>query len=157
MTLNSHTSLFFLAYILSMPATAGWFGPDDYDECILESMQGVKSDVAAYHIRQSCREKFPKYEETQEKGTRPLTSQELRRITGTANKFTDLSIDAYNGNDNITISELTVSYTRANSGEESTIKLRIKTAIAPLTTSNLIVSVPGGEFKSWGIVGARGY
>lgn len=34
-------------------------GPSNYDECILESMKGVESDLAARLIAHSCGEKFP--------------------------------------------------------------------------------------------------
>ena len=43
-------------------ASAGWFGPKDFDECILDSMEGVTSDYAAKLIYVSCRKKFPKIE-----------------------------------------------------------------------------------------------
>ena len=47
---------------LLLPKTSfAWspFGPSDYDECVLESMEGVKSDLAAKLIMNSCLEKFP--------------------------------------------------------------------------------------------------
>ncbi len=42
----------------SSTVTAGWLSPGDYDECILESMKGVTSNLAAAHIAKSCRKKF---------------------------------------------------------------------------------------------------
>lgn len=33
--------------------------PGNYDDCILENMKGVSSDVAARNIRRACRKKFP--------------------------------------------------------------------------------------------------
>ena len=38
---------------------AGWFGADNYDECFLDAMEGVTSDVAAKQIMKICRKKFP--------------------------------------------------------------------------------------------------
>ena len=35
------------------------FGPDNYDDCIIEGMQGVTSDIAARAILVACRDKFP--------------------------------------------------------------------------------------------------
>jgi len=158
MHLNTHAVFFFFAYILSTPANAGWFGPDDYDECILEAMQGVKSDVAAYAIRRSCRDKFPKDVKTQEKETRALTKQELNRITGTASSpMSTLYVTAYNGNTSITVSELTVGYTKTLKGKESTIRLKMKGNIAPLTSNRLTGTVPDGEMKNWWIASGRGY
>jgi hypothetical protein len=36
-------------------SVSGWFGPQDYDECILEHMTGVTSSQAVSLIRSSCR------------------------------------------------------------------------------------------------------
>lgn len=54
---------FFILIIASIPAFGGWFGPSSYEDCILESMQGVTSKIAAYEIRKACHRKFP--EQTQ--------------------------------------------------------------------------------------------
>jgi len=40
-------------------AFAGWFGPSNYDECILENMKGVGDRAAAGQIIQACARKFP--------------------------------------------------------------------------------------------------
>ena len=40
-------------------ASAGWFGPSTYDECILENMKGVGSDLAARVVMGICQRKFP--------------------------------------------------------------------------------------------------
>jgi len=50
-------SCLFLAF--SSTARADLFGPENYDECIIESMEGVKSDVAARAIAQACMSQFP--------------------------------------------------------------------------------------------------
>ncbi len=41
-------------------ANAQFFGPDSYEECILESMEGVSSDIAAREIVRACRSQFPR-------------------------------------------------------------------------------------------------
>ena len=33
--------------------------PKNYDDCILNNMKGVDSDLGASQIRQSCRKKYP--------------------------------------------------------------------------------------------------
>ncbi|MBM9515049.1 hypothetical protein [Desulfogranum marinum] len=38
---------------------AGWFGPKNYEECILKNMKGASSNAAAYNIRAACYKKFP--------------------------------------------------------------------------------------------------
>jgi hypothetical protein len=55
----------------------GLFGPENYDQCILENMKGVTSDVAAGQIAFSCRKEFPAEEKTSE----PLSPEELEKIT----------------------------------------------------------------------------
>lgn len=53
----------FLAIILifasSNCAYADWFGPKDYDECILENMKGASNKDAVIAIKRACRSKFP--------------------------------------------------------------------------------------------------
>ena len=40
-------------------AFAGLFGPSNMDDCVLEGMKGVQSDVAAGAIYRACKQKFP--------------------------------------------------------------------------------------------------
>jgi hypothetical protein len=56
--LTTITLLCFSSFLPSI-SNAQLFGPSSYEDCILESMQGVTSDAAAGLIRQACREKFP--------------------------------------------------------------------------------------------------
>ncbi len=44
---------------LASTADAGWFGPSNYDECILENMNGVGSDMAARAVGAACARQFP--------------------------------------------------------------------------------------------------
>ncbi|MCX7083196.1 MAG: hypothetical protein NT008_07535 [Methylococcales bacterium] len=49
----------FLLFIVSTNIFAfSLFGPKNYDECILENMKGVSSDIAARLVDNSCDEKF---------------------------------------------------------------------------------------------------
>ena len=52
---------------------AGWFGPSNFEECILDGMKGVASDSAAYAIAYACRSKFPLPPPP------PPTAEELRK------------------------------------------------------------------------------
>lgn len=45
--------------LLPVCASASLLGPSDYNECIIEGMKGVQSDVAARAVRQACRSQFP--------------------------------------------------------------------------------------------------
>lgn len=48
-----------LLTLASLPATSGWFGPSDFNECLLENMKGVSSNSAALAIATACRAQFP--------------------------------------------------------------------------------------------------
>jgi len=86
-------------------AQFGLFGPSDYDECIIEGMQGVQSDRAANFVADSCFKKFP-VEENENAGEQ-LTSGELANIQLSdatwekrylGNEY-DIDETIYNGND----------------------------------------------------------
>lgn len=47
-----------LLFFASEGTYAGWFGPDSYDECILDKMKGQDTRFYSYAGR-ACREKFP--------------------------------------------------------------------------------------------------
>ena len=110
-----------------------------YDECILESLKGVSSDVAANAIIASCRSTFPEVAavaapapaeppaepesappeapqaeakpEPQESGeSRELTQEELANLKATLMGFlTNYRVTFENLNEDITITEVTIS------------------------------------------------
>ena len=54
-------TVLFLVVILPLPSLSfGWslFEPKNYEECIIDGMKGVSSDVAAREIRKVCTKKF---------------------------------------------------------------------------------------------------
>ena len=62
-----NNSLVIIASVLSFYTPllgAGFLGPDTYEDCILESMKGTTSDVAAKEIQKACRKKFPEEKST---------------------------------------------------------------------------------------------
>ncbi len=62
MSTKSWPKFFLAACTLSTAISAGaWnpFGPNNYDDCIIQNMKGVTSDTAAVSIRLSCLQKFP--------------------------------------------------------------------------------------------------
>ena len=85
-------------------ARADLFGPDNYDECILESMKGVTSDVAARLIHRSCRNKFPKESTGQWKevdcdvklSASEIKSLEITSIRSESETYVYSYIDIYN-------------------------------------------------------------
>jgi hypothetical protein len=56
-------STFFTLLLIGVAGRAyaqfGLSEPSDYDECIIEGMQGIQSVLAASYVAISCREKFP--------------------------------------------------------------------------------------------------
>ena len=65
---------------MPIPVMGGWFGPSNYEECILENMKGVSSDKAVREIRRACRVKFP-YKTAKK---RNIPRKDLKDITGEA-------------------------------------------------------------------------
>ena len=85
--------------LFSTSAFAGLFGPSDYDECIIDAMQGVTSDNAANYISHSCEKKFPRNFEVKPECLL-LTKAELEKTTGKGRVSESgyLKLDLYNGN-----------------------------------------------------------
>ena len=47
-------------FLVICPITqAGWFGESNYDDCILENIQGAQNPEAVTAVKQACRNKFP--------------------------------------------------------------------------------------------------
>lgn len=137
------------------------FGPQNYDNCILENMRGVTSDLAAVSIRNSCREKFPAGSETQAK-SKDLSPSEAASITGRAglsfsNRF---SGSAYNGNKDITITQLSVNVDTKIGGNAVSRVYVAEVTIPPLSARDfgfdIVVGDRDAEY-SWSIQGAKGY
>lgn len=51
--------IFTMLLFLPVSCLADWFGPNTYEDCILEAMKGTSSNVAAQEIKKACRAKFP--------------------------------------------------------------------------------------------------
>jgi len=58
-------AIFLSSYLFSFSAHS-WnlFGPNNFNDCIIENMKGVTSDSAAASIRMACRQKFPEKKDT---------------------------------------------------------------------------------------------
>ena len=143
-----------------LPGLAGGAAPSDYDECILESMKGVKSDLAATSIIRSCRNKFPDMPKEESK-SRVLSSKEINQLTGRAGLAgIYFSGKIYNGNANITISEITIQITTTIGGKEVASLYRDDVTIEPQTTGYFRFGVLEGDKDadySWAINSARGH
>lgn len=155
-------SFLFLAMLL--PGLAGSAAPGDYDECILESMKGVKSDLAARSIIMSCRNRFPD-KPKRKLESRALSFNEMLQITGKARFWgsslgDDFSGRIYNGNSDITVSEITIQITTIIGGKEITRLYRDDVTIEPQTAGYFGFDILEGDKEadySWAISGAKGY
>jgi len=86
------------------PANAEWFGPNNYDECIIESMNGVQSELAATLVNQSCLKKFPPQKmKVPSEAQVKLTGQ---ASVGASGKY--FSGNIYNGSSDWIIEELII-------------------------------------------------
>lgn len=57
-----------LALCLCTTAHAGWLSsPENYEECVLEDLEGAQNDVAAINAANGCRKRFPDYNALPEK------------------------------------------------------------------------------------------
>jgi hypothetical protein len=164
MNINRFAFLLSILIFSSSIASAGWFGgPKTYDECIIESMKGVTSDVAASAIRRSCRKKFPI------KSTAPKTIElprsVLEKIDANAH-FSDRYFGGriFNGSD-WHISTLKISIKDHTSGKTREYTTKAENMedynFAPLAPNKAgwFSIVPYNFPKNfvWGIVGGEGY
>lgn len=47
------------SYFLTGNSYAGWFGADNYWECLLDNMHAVQSDAIAEEVIKSCKNTYP--------------------------------------------------------------------------------------------------
>ncbi len=69
----------FMSLLLGMSSAsfAGWFGPDNYDECILKNIKDAKNDMAAKYVAHSCREKFPENSSVKQDPSKVINANKL--------------------------------------------------------------------------------
>lgn len=94
-----------IVFLYSSACYGGWLGPANFDECVIESMKGVTSDVAAREIVNACRSKFP---ETCSKDSEVPNGiyRKLDVQASTGNDF--VKGDIYNGNQDWIITKITI-------------------------------------------------
>ena len=125
-------------------------------------MKGVTSDLAARAIMRSCREKFPA-EKREERATRELSNLELNKLTGRGGQSSFVDYfrgDIYNGNANVTVTQVLISVTTLIGGKLVSQTYLNDVDIKPLKTADLFFKIVAGDKNapySWAIVGARGY
>jgi len=151
--------LILFALVASTPSYAGLFGPSNYDECILDSMKGVTSDVAARLVARSCRKQFPRIQKKAPE-TSSLSYPQLRKVTGRAGGNGYFSGSLYNGNENLVVTEITINVTTTISGKEVSRLYTEAVNIESQKTSSFGFSIIAGDKdadQSWSIKSAQGY
>lgn len=128
-------------------------------------MKGVTSDLAAKAIISSCRGRFPEREK-KKPTSRPLKDEELRKLDGRAGlSYSNVyEGEIYNGNLNLTISEVTLAIITTENGKyvsrNYVVNLKGESGISPLKTGSFFTSIMLGDEnsdRSWSIVEAKGY
>ena len=137
-------------------------GPKTFEDCILKNMRGITSDVAAVNIRSSCKEKFPVVKVEGPKDLL-LTPEAVLALKGTANMrygSNTFSGNIYNGNGNITISQVTFELTPIQSEGSTSKKYTTAINVPPHSMADFTFDVfeeSSGERHKWTIYSARGY
>ncbi|EOV0863723.1 hypothetical protein ACOKWP_004531 [Vibrio parahaemolyticus] len=149
---------FSLPFIVLLIAGCGQ--PKDFDDCILQSMKGVDSDLGAEQIYMSCRKKFPEGSEYRGK-ERALNTLELMNLNGRAGiQFQDVYRGSlYNGNKGITVTSVTISIESKLGEKTDTRHYEIKNELPPLSTRSFSIKILAGDAGSeysWSITGAKG-
>mgnify|MGYP001395754386 CR=1 FL=1 len=69
---KTKTVAIFTFFVLPISASANWFGPDNYEDCVLEGIPEAKTDLAVKIVMATCRDKFPS-EKKESKTNKPIS------------------------------------------------------------------------------------
>ena len=144
--------------------------PTNYDECIVDTMRGVSSDVAAHAIIESCRNLFPGTQskappapapaENPAAAARSLTPDELGRLRAATKAFgSAYRVTVENDNPGLTLTEVTIAVWDDGNPVASRKEYSEAARIAPQTSATVKYTVHyrGDETNwNWAVVAARG-
>jgi len=157
--------------------------PANYDECIVDAMKGVSSDIAARAIIDSCRNLFPASPgeaaapapppapvpepaplaapaQLDTTDARELTAEEFARLSSKSRVFGDsYRVTIENRNPDLTLTEVTIAVWDSNDPATPRSEHSQSVRIGPQESAEVkyIVRYRGDETGwSWGVVGARG-
>ena len=76
-------------------ASAGLFGPSNYEECVLENVKGVGSDIGARMVAAACAKQYPSKKPAEKAAPVPPATDNgtAPRITDPSGRFTDFRPD----------------------------------------------------------------
>lgn len=164
--MNNKKRNFLLASLLlcfSSASQSALFGPTDYNECIVDAMKGVTSDVAAREIKRACSEKYRKDPVVTDITNKVLSRLKDKRAGLLRNEFEGSSIYAvefYNGSEFV-ITKMTINLTYINyKGETVTRSYKCYDNASPMTNSifRFILGIRLSPQKiSWEIQSLEGY
>jgi len=153
--------------LLSFASHAGCRAASNYNDCIIDAMKGVKSNVAAMAISDACRAKFRKKIVVVAVPQQVLAN--LVGALGNGGVAGQLAGTVYNGNSDWAITNITVSVTpkagKSAGGEQYQTKLLDVNSVddgrgAMPQTNGLFhfqSSIDLSSGYGWKIVGAEGY
>lgn len=153
--------LFLILSLSSIPVQAGWFGPSNYDECIIESMKGVQSNIAARLIYKSCKKKFPTTRNSQP--ATKLPDKFISMLDGKASiKTGRINGNIYNGTRVWKITSIVLSLRHNDTKLTALLSeeyYKININVSPLSSSDFKIDTnwTRGETDSWDIKEAYGY
>lgn len=171
------TPVLFLPLVLLCPASGHGnpTDPSNYDECILDAMKGVSSDVAAHAIIESCRNLFPEAESEampqaapepaataplDTASERSLAADELARLSAKAKAFgSSYRVTVANGNPDLTLTEVTIAVWDESDLGATRKEYSEAVRIAPQTSAMVKYTVHyRGDDTGWrwAVVAARG-
>jgi hypothetical protein len=159
--------------------------PSNYDECIIDAMKGVSSDVAARAIIESCRNLFPASQGEAPPAAEPaaaepapgaepaaatavaataeardLTADELGQVSAKAKVFGDsYRVTVNNGNTGLTLTEVTIAVWDDTDSAVAPIESSEVAQIAPQSSAEIRYTVRYRGDESgwrWAVVAARG-
>ena len=158
--------------------------PSNYDECIIDAMKGVSSDVAARAIIESCRNLFPASQSeaalpaaepapaaaqpapaaapaaVDASNARALTADELGQLSAKAKVFGDsYRVTVNNGNPDLTLTEVTIAVWDDTDLAYARLEHSEAAQIGPQASAEIRYTVRYRGDESgwrWAVVGARG-
>ena len=153
-----------LALCLLSPANlnAGFldsiFGYSSYEECILDKMEGITNNAAAYSIRKACKKLT---DGGGEKNCSDLTTLEQRQgVTGQGTYFgKSYSVDLYNPKRNLIVSSIEVRVVGVSNGRKFERELILNgSPIPPLSSGTLYgnLGITPSEITSWYLTAVYG-